>query len=96
MNISNLLALSQIDDIRLAASNMTSAIRRSFQATMAEKYCNGSARLAEKIFGWNRKTVKTGLGEKRTGITCEGAQSAFSGNKTWEEKHPEIPKTYAN
>lgn len=36
MNISNLLTLSQIDNIRLAASNMTSAIRRSFQATMAE------------------------------------------------------------
>jgi hypothetical protein len=72
---------------------MTSAIRRSFQATMAEKYCNGSARLAEKIFGWNRETVKKGLGEKRTGIICVGAQSAFSGNKTWEEKHPEIAQT---
>jgi hypothetical protein len=92
MNIAS-LTLSIIEDLRLAASNMTGAIRRTFQATMTEKYCNGSARLAEKTFGWNRNTVKTGLAEKRTGITCAGSQSAFSGNKTWEEKHPEIAET---
>ena len=67
---------------------MTSAIRRSFQAEMAEKYCSGSARMAETVFGWKRQSVQTGLEEKRTGIICIGAQSAFGGNKRWEESHP--------
>ena len=81
---------SQIEDIRLAASKMTGVKRRSFQAEMAEKYCNGSARLAEKVFGWSRESVQTGLGERRTGIICLGAQPAFGGNIRWEQRHPEV------
>lgn len=29
-----------------------------------------------------------GLAEKRTGVVCQGAQSARSGNKRWEEREP--------
>lgn len=83
------LFASRIEDIRLAASKMREAVRRSFQAEIALKYCRGSARMAEAIFGWGRESVETGLGEKRTGIVCLGARSAFSGNKCWEEKQPE-------
>jgi hypothetical protein len=82
-----------IADIRLAASNMTGAIRRSFMAEMTLKYCDGSARTAETVFGWSKYTVATGLGEKRTGITCLGAQSACSGNIRWEEREPEAAET---
>jgi Rhodopirellula transposase DDE domain len=32
--------------------------------------------------------VALGLAEKRTGILCLGAQSAFSGRHRWEDKHP--------
>jgi hypothetical protein len=39
-----------------------------------------------------RESVETGLGEKRTGIVCLGARSAFSGNKCWEEKQPEAAR----
>jgi hypothetical protein len=56
---------------------------------MALKYCEGRARLAERIFGWSRENIEVGLAEKRTGIICLGAQSAFGGNKRWEEKQPE-------
>lgn len=80
---------SQVEDLRLAAARMREVDRRSFQAEIALKYCGGSARLAETIFGWGRQSVETGLGEKRTGILCLGARSAFSGNKRWEEKQPE-------
>lgn len=73
----------------MAASQMTGAKRRAFQAAMTEKYCQGSARRAESRFKWSRKAVKLGLEERRTGITCCGAQSAKSGNKRWEEKQPE-------
>jgi len=80
---------SQIADLRLAASKMTGATRRAFQAEMALKYCGSNPLLAETIFGWGRHTVEVGLAERRTGITCLGAQSAFSGRKPWEETQPE-------
>jgi Rhodopirellula transposase DDE domain len=84
-----LLGPSQIADLRLAASQMTGPKRRAFQAEMALKYCGGNPLLAETIFGWGRRTVEIGLAERRTGITCLGAQSAFSGRKRWEDTHPE-------
>lgn len=83
------LSSSQIEDLRLAASKLRGADRRSFQAQMTLKYCQGSARIAERVFGWGRATVAVGLGEHRSGIVCIGAQSAFSGSKRWEEKYPE-------
>ena len=84
------LSLSQIEDLRLAASKLTGAKRRSFQAEMTLKYCQGRARLAESMLGWGRATVELGLAEKRTGITCVGSQSGFSGTKRWEERYPEV------
>jgi hypothetical protein len=83
------LTPSQIQDLRLAASKMTGAARRAFQAEMTLKYCRGSARLAETILGWSREAVAVGLAEHRTGLLCLGAQSAFSGRKRWEEHEPE-------
>jgi hypothetical protein len=80
---------SQIADLRLAASKMTGRTRRAFQAEMALKYCGGNPLLAETIFGWGRHTVEVGLAERRTGIVCLGAQSAFSGRKRWEDMQPE-------
>lgn len=83
------LTPDQIQDLRLAASKMTGATRRAFQAEMTLKYCHGSARLAETILGWSREAVEVGLAEHRTGIICLGAQAAFSGRKRWEEQYPE-------
>jgi Rhodopirellula transposase DDE domain len=82
------LAQEQIADIRLAASRMSGFQRRGFMAEMSLKYCDGSPRLTETVFGWSRDAVETGLGEKRTGILCIGFQSSRCGNKPWEEKHP--------
>jgi hypothetical protein len=83
------LTPSQIVDLRLAASQMTGSKRRAFEAEMALKYCEGNPLQAESIFGWSRRTVAVGLAERRTGIICLGAQSAFSGRKRWEDTHPE-------
>ena len=80
---------SQIADLRLAASKMTGPKRRAFEAEMTVKYCGGNPLLAETIFGWGRRTIAVGLAERRTGILCLGAQSAFSGRKRWEEQYPE-------
>lgn len=86
---SSRLSEDQIKDIRLAAKKMHGAEKRSYQAEMVLKYCNGSARVGESTFGWSRQAIETGLGEKRTGIVCRGAQSANSGRLRWEEKEPE-------
>lgn len=79
----------QIADLRLAAAQMSGAKRRAFQAEMTEQYCAGNARQAERMFGWSRETVEVGVAERRTGVTCLGAQSAFSGRKRWEDQHPQ-------
>jgi hypothetical protein len=89
---SSLLLLSayQIEDLKLASSKMSGAGRRDFQAAMTLKYCQGNARLAERVFGWGRETVELGLNERRTGFICQGAQAAYSGDKLWEEKYPDV------
>ena len=83
------LSASQIADLRLAASKMTGPARRAFEAEMTLKYCEGNPLMAEAVLGWGRETVALGLAERRTGIICLGAQSAFSGRKRWEELHPQ-------
>ena len=83
------LSPSHIADLRLAASKMSGPQRRAFEAEMTLKYCGGKPLLAETIFGWGRHTVEVGLAERRTGIMCLGAQSAFSGRNRWEDEHPE-------
>ena len=79
----------QIADIRLASSKLTASARRNFQAEMTVKYCGGSARRAARMFGWDRRTVACGLGERRTGVQCLGAQSAYGGRPRWEDRHPQ-------
>lgn len=83
------LSSSQIADLRFAAAQMTGAARRAFQAEMTLKYCHGSARFAETVWGWSREAVEVGLAEHRTGIVCVSAHAAGSGRKRWEEKYPE-------
>jgi hypothetical protein len=80
----------QIAELRFAASKMHGAERRVFVAEIALKYCNGNARQTERVFGWGREMVETGLGENRTGLVCVGANASFSGNQRWEEKHPAV------
>ena len=83
------LSADHREDIKLAASRMVPIKRRTFQAAMAVKYCAGSARQAEAVFGWSRQAVALGLHELRTGIVCLGAQSVVAGDQLWEEKHPQ-------
>jgi len=87
------LSLDQIADLRLAASKMDLVTRRSFQAEMTLKYCDGKSRLAESRFGWGRASVEMGLAERRTGIVCIGRQSGYSGAKRWEDQHREAAAT---
>jgi hypothetical protein len=56
--------------LRLAAKRLKGHQRRLFMAEVTTQLCGGSARVAERRFGWGRQTVQTGLHEARTGIRC--------------------------
>jgi transposase len=77
------------ETILSAARKLTGFQRRQFQAEVAQQYCGGSARQAERNFGWGRDAVLTGLNELRTGIRCLDNFSARGRHKT-EEQHPEL------
>lgn len=78
-----------VNTILSAAKLLTGYRRRQFQAEMAVKYCNGSARRAETLFGWGRAAVETGLNECRTGIRCLDAANC-RGRKRTEERCPKL------
>ena len=59
-----------VESIKSASKKLTGWKRREIQAETALKYCDGSPRQAERIFGWGRESVEKGLNEKRTGIRC--------------------------
>lgn len=77
------------ETIKSAAWKLTGFRRRQFQAEVARQYCEGSARRAERFFGWGRDAVQTGLGEQRTGIRCLDNFSDRGRHKP-EELHPEL------
>ena len=79
------------ETILSAARKLTGFARRQFQAEVALKYCLGKARQAEKVFGWGRVAVATGLNEMRTGIRCLENTGARGRHRT-ETKHPELVK----
>ena len=81
---------SQIADVRLAASTMTGAKRRAFEAEMTVQYGEGTPLQAEIPLGGSRRTVALGLAERRPGIRWLGAQSACSGRKRWDETQPQV------
>jgi|NGEPerStandDraft_6_1074524.scaffolds.fasta_scaffold96800_1 transposase len=84
-----LLSEQHITTIKDAAKKLTGAKRRAFQAQVSIDYLNSNSRLAEKTFGWDRKTVALGLNELRTGIVCVDNFKA-RGNKKMEVKKPHL------
>jgi hypothetical protein len=81
--------------LRSAARKLTGYRRRQYQAEMAVKYCQGSPRRAERVFGWGRETVRMGLNELRTGIRRVDAYSSRGRHKT-EELNPDlVPEIHA-
>ena len=77
----------QIATIKDAATKLTGVNRRAFQAQVALDYLEGSARRAERVFGWWRQAVELGLNERRSGIICLLNTSA-RGNRKTEVKQP--------
>jgi len=86
------------------ARRLTGYQRRSFMAEVAMELCGGSARQAERRFGWGRETVEKGLHELRQGVRCL-ENFAARGRLRSEEKDRQLaadirtivePHTYAD
>ena len=60
-----------------------------FQAQVTIDYLNAKPYLAEKTFGWDRRTVVLGLNELHSGMICVDNFKA-RGNKKSEEKYPQL------
>src|SRR5882757_8569854 len=69
------------------AKRLTGYQRRLFQAEVASELCGGSARLAERRFGWGRATVEKGLHESHQGVRCL-ENFAARGRRRSEDKDP--------
>ena len=65
-----LLSTQIIATIKDASQKLTGAKRRAFQAQVTTDYLNAKPCLAEKTFGWDRRTVALGLNELRSGMIC--------------------------
>lgn len=88
-NHNETLSESVIETLRSAAKKLTGFERRQFQAEVVIQYCGGSPRQAEQLFGWSRDTVRTGLGELRSGLRCVNAYEA-RGRKRSEDNFPHL------
>jgi hypothetical protein len=75
--------------ISSGARRLTGHQRRLFMAEVATELCNGSARQAERRFGWGRETVLKGLHEARQGIRCL-ENFVARGRLRSEEKDPQL------
>lgn len=75
--------------IRSAARRLKGHQRRLFMAEVANQLCQGSARCAERRFGWGRDAVQTGLHETRGGIRCQENFTA-KGRLPSEAKNPTL------
>ena len=61
--------------------------RRRAMGDVTMTLLDGKRRVAEEVFGWNRKAVELGIHEYQTGIACINDISARGKPKT-EDKHP--------
>ena len=53
-----------------ASEKLTGYRKRDFMAKVTQDYFDESARKAETVMGWNRRSVQLGLNERRTGLQC--------------------------
>jgi Rhodopirellula transposase DDE domain len=63
--------------------------RRRAMGDVTTALLDGKQRVAEDVFGWNRRAVELGIHEYQTGIACVNDISARGKPKT-EDKHPKL------
>jgi hypothetical protein len=83
MNLSKQLLTEPIKaTFKDAAQHLPGSLKRDFMAKVTQEYLSGSARQAETVFGWNRRSVQLGLPERRTGILCVDAYQSRGRHKS--------------
>ena len=75
--------------IQVAARRLRGHQRRLFVAEVTRELCDGSARRAERRFGWGRATIDKGLHELQQGVHCLENYSA-RGRHRWEDENPQL------
>jgi transposase len=75
--------------LQQAARQLRGHERRLFLAEVTLQLCQGSARKAERRFGWGRQTVDKGLHELRQGVRCL-ENFAARGRPRMEEQNPQL------
>ena len=63
--------------------------RRRAMGDVTVVLLDGKQRVAENVFGWNRRAIEVGIHEHQTGITCINDISRRVKPKT-EDKHPKL------
>lgn len=63
--------------------------RRLFMARTVKELGKGGQRRAERVLGWERKTIRKGMHELESGITCKDAFN-LRGRKRTEEHLPNL------
>jgi hypothetical protein len=63
--------------------------RRRAMGDVTMALLDGKQRVAEDVFGWNRRAVEVGIHEYKTGIACVNDIAARGKPKT-EDKHPKL------
>jgi hypothetical protein len=71
------------------AKTLKGSARRLFMARTVQELGPGGQRLAERELGWERKTIRKGTNELRTGITCVDAFH-LRGRKPVEARLPHL------
>ena len=61
-----------IDTIKHAASILSGAARRAFQAQAVLDHCNGNLSQAKTLFGWHQETIRRALLERENGQPIPG------------------------
>jgi hypothetical protein len=75
--------------LRETAKSLKGSDRRLFMARTVRELGYGGASLAERELGWNRETIRKGIRELESGLTCVDAFS-LRGRKRAEEHLPNL------
>jgi DNA-binding protein Fis len=75
--------------LKSAAAKLKGCFRRQFMAETVTKLGPGGQSRAERELGWNRCTIRKGLHEMKSGISCADAYS-LRGRKRSEDRLPSL------
>jgi hypothetical protein len=85
----NGVSAEMVDLIRRLIDLIEWPARRRAMGDVTMVLLDGKRRVAEDVFGWNRRSVELGIHEYQTGITCVNDITARGKPKT-EDKSPKL------